>query len=94
MMPQDDPAMTFVTDDMCLVSVLKYMGHTPQGVEWTSGGGSKGKCYWVFMRTNNLATVVGDFLDRRLQVEPKQFNFLFGETKQEFYKQYDANRGR
>lgn len=79
----------FRTDDMAMVSSMKYMGHTPSQIVWEDE-----KCYWFFDRTTNLLAHVEEYLQRKLQVEPKQFNFLFGETKKEFYKLLDAHRPR
>jgi hypothetical protein len=88
----DEGPQDFKTDDMCLVAALKYDGHTPQRIEWE--GGSHGKCFWYFMNVSPLREVVSSYLSRCLNVEPRQFNFIFGETKKEFYKLYDeAKKG-
>lgn len=85
----DSTTKDFRTEDMALVSVLRYFGYTPQSVEW-----HERKCYWYFMRTDSLVEQVELFMNRSIVVEPRQFNFLFGETKQEFYKLFDKNKSR
>lgn len=79
----------FRTDDMAMVSCLKFFGQVPTSVQWIDR-----KCYWFFERGSELQEIVESYLERRLSVEPKQFNFIFGETKKEFYKLYDAHSGR
>lgn len=76
------------TDDMCMVAALKYEGFTPQDVIWD--GGENGKCFWLFLNVPSILEAIEAFMTKSMVVEPRQFNHLFGETKREFYKLYDA----
>ena len=80
------------TDDMCLVAVLCYEGHTAQRVVWE--GGRDGKCYWHFDRIGNVVEIIESYFARAIRVEPREFNHTFGEVKKEFYRLLDkAKRG-
>lgn len=79
-----DPGQHFKSDDMALVTYLKLVGHTPQGV-----GMEFDTCYWYFIKTDSLLDDVQSFGAREARVEPREYSKFFATTRSELFQTRD-----
>ena len=75
------PLDLYRSDDMAMVTWLRIQGHTPQDVDWNGD-----TCYWTFLHNELLLQAVKEFMTGEARVDPKEYNKIFGKTKDEFYQ--------
>jgi hypothetical protein len=72
------------TSDMALVAYLATLGKTHIRMELDRVN-SPVSCYWVFEETDDMTDVVFNYLEGRGSVEPKGFNNIMSQLKNNMF---------
>ena len=80
-------ANTYRTRDLPLATSLIMKGHDLRDHEII-----RGKCFWVFERSDDLLDLVDDFIEGRLEVDPTDFLQEVNRVKAAMYDALDASR--